>query len=89
MYKRQGERLAARLAGLVQEEGMLPEGSYLIGPAPASIGKLNDIYRFVIYVKSPDYDVLIRVKDRMEQDTKQQEEKGERVQFDFDPMSPF
>ena len=89
LSQEEGERLAARLAGLVQEEGMLPEGSYLIGPAPASIGKLNDIYRFVIYVKSPDYDVLIRVKDRMEQDTKQQEEKGERVQFDFDPMSPF
>ena len=50
--------LAKRLALLADG---LPEGSFLIGPAPASIGKISDVYRFVIYVKSPDYDVLIRV----------------------------
>ena len=84
-----GRQLAKRLSQLA--EG-LPEGSFLIGPAPASIGKINDVFRFVIYIKSPDYDVLIRVKDRMERSLKEQEDRdvrGKTVQFDFDPMNPF
>ena len=87
-----GMELAKRLALLADG---LPEGSFLIGPAPASIGKISDVYRFVIYVKSPDYDVLIRVKDRMESWLKGQEDRDGRegrsrtVQFDFDPMNPF
>ena len=89
-----GAALAKRLSLLA---GDLPEGSFLIGPAgagpaPASIGKINDVFRFVIYIKSPDYDLLIRIKDRMEKNLKEQEDRdgrGKMVQFDFDPMNPF
>ena len=84
-----GAALAKRLSLLA---GDLPEGSFLIGPAPASIGKINDVFRFVIYIKSPDYDLLIRIKDRMEKNLKEQEDRdgrGKTVQFDFDPMNPF
>ena len=84
-----GAALAKRLSLLA---GDLPEGSFLIGPAPASIGKINDVFRFVIYIKSPDYDLLIRIKDRMEKKLKEQEDRdgrGKTVQFDFDPMNPF
>ncbi|HJC57135.1 MAG TPA: primosomal protein N' [Candidatus Eisenbergiella intestinipullorum] len=84
-----GAALAKRLSLLA---GDLPEGSFLIGPAPASIGRINDVFRFVIYVKSPDYDLLIRIKDRMEKYLKEQDDRdgrGRTVQFDFDPMNPF
>ena len=84
-----GLALAKRLSRLAAD---LPEGSLLIGPAPASIGRINDVFRFVIYIKSPDYGVLIRIKDRMEKKLKEQEDrdgKGKTVQFDFDPMNPF
>ncbi|MDE7044594.1 MAG: primosomal protein N', partial [Acetatifactor sp.] len=39
----------------------------LIGPAPASIGRINDIFRFVFYVKCAKYDKLIQVKDILEE----------------------
>ncbi len=73
--KRRGAALAKRLSLLA---GDLPEGSYLIGPAPASIGKINDVFRFVIYIKSPDYDLLIRIKNRMEKNLKEQEDRDGR-----------
>ena len=41
------------------------ERPYVIGPASASIGKINDIYRNVIYIKHRDYHVLVRIKDEM------------------------
>ena len=84
------EKTAVRMKSLIPE---LPQGSFVIGPAPASIGKINDIFRYVLYIKSPDYKALIQVKDRMEKYLKENEgmqtDKAERVQFDFDPMSPF
>ena len=61
----------------------------LIGPAPAFIGRINDIFRYVLYIKNPDYDILIRLKNRMERFLKELERKDENVQFDFDPMSSF
>lgn len=69
--------------------GEAPEGSYVIGPAPASIGKINDVFRYALYIKSPDYGLLTGLKDRMEHYLKGQGEAAGRVQFDFDPMSPY
>ena len=70
------------------EEGR-EEHTILIGPAPAFIGRINDIFRYVLYIKNPDYDILIRLKNRMERFLKELERKDENVQFDFDPMSSF
>ena len=89
--KEGGRELAGRLARLTEP---LPENTLLIGPAPALIGRINDIFRHVIYLKSPDYDTLIRLKNRMEGAMKKWQEgqslpQETRVQFDFNPMSPF
>lgn len=75
----------------VYEQAAQPSGPRLriVGPAKASVGKVNDIYRFVIYCKSPDYDQLIRVKDRIEQYVNSRELKQEAVQFDFNPMDSY
>lgn len=66
---------------------------HVIGPAPASVGKINDIYRFMLYVKHIDYMRLVDIKDRIElflEDRNSKKEwKKESVQFDFDPMSAY
>jgi primosomal protein N' (replication factor Y) len=59
----------------------------LIGPAPASIGKINDVFRFVFYLKCGKYDKLIRIKDDLEEKIQEWQPAGETVQFDFDPMN--
>lgn len=61
-----------------------------IGPVKASIGKINDIYRWVIYLKSKDYEILKEIKNTLE-DYMEQEEffKKCSVQFDFDPIHSY
>ncbi len=65
----------------------------LIGPAQASISKLNDIYRQVMYVKSGSIDALMAVKDELFiYDRKKREDRrtktGQvRISFDLDPMN--
>ena len=62
----------------------------IIGPAKASIAKLNDIYRQVMYVKSVDYILLIEIKNFLEGFSRHSEKmKTVNVQFDFDPMSSY
>lgn len=39
---------------------------HLIGPANAPVGKVNDIYKKVIYLKHENYQALVAVKDRLE-----------------------
>ncbi len=62
----------------------------VMGPAPASLGRARDFYRFVIYVKDQKYDTLIEWKDAAEQAVKEVRfAKEVQVQFDFDPVNPF
>lgn len=62
----------------------------LIGPANATIAKVNDIYRKVIYMKTSDYAALISVKDGIEQAVKADTAmKNANISFDFNPMSGF
>ena len=70
-------------------EGKAPR-LQVIGPADASIAKVNDIYKKVIYLKTKEYDDLVKVKDELEyymKDNRDFKETG--VQFDFNPMSGF
>ena len=59
----------------------------LMGPAPASIGRINDIFRFVFYVKCAKYDKLVEVKDLLEEKMGERQLRTETVQFDFDPVN--
>ena len=62
----------------------------IIGPVKASVSKINDIYRWVIYLKCKDYDRLKEIKNMLE-DYMEQEEffKKCSVQFDFDPIHSY
>jgi primosomal protein N' (replication factor Y) len=81
-----GEKLAANLTE--QARRMISDRkTMLLGPSPASIGKVNDIYRYVLYLKSPDYQKLVEIKDQLETYQTQQQNTRENIQFDFDPMN--
>ena len=72
------------------EELLKDEKIQMIGPADASVAKVNDIYRKVIYIKTKEYQKLVLLKERMEyyvQDNK--DFQNISVQFDFNPMSNF
>ena len=79
-----GMQLAERLAETAKND--FGQSLQIIGPASASIGKINDIFRFVFYVKCAKYDKLIQVKDRVEEVLREWQPQ-ESVQFDFDPMN--
>lgn len=85
-----GMRLAGQLADYVRVEadsGGAPEHVQLIGPAPAGIAKLKDVFRFVFYLKSPQYGMLVRLKDMLEERLGELKPAYETIQFDFDPIN--
>ena len=59
----------------------------VLGPAPANISRINDIYRYVFYVKHGEYDTLVNVKDRVEETLRQWQPRQLSIQFDFDPVN--
>lgn len=91
VYKRR-EQSVNRVETGVQSE---PSGEeawqkiQVIGPAEASIGKINDLYRHVFYVKHADYQILVDIKDILELFCKEKELKNQMVQYDFDPINTY
>ena len=79
-YEENVKRLALNLAGVVKSHRVL-------GPSKGTIGKINDVYRYVFYVKNPDYDRLVEIKDLLEKWLVERQPKWESVQFDFNPMN--
>ena len=62
----------------------------VIGPAAPGIGKINDIYRKVLYLKTERYDTLVEIKNRLEEYMEVNSGFNTiRVQFDFNPMNTF
>ena len=61
----------------------------MIGPTEACIGKINDIYRYIFYIKHREYQVLTAVKDALEQTIHAMKWNADSVQFDFDPMNNY
>lgn len=62
----------------------------VIGPVKASVSKINDIYRWVIYLKCKEYDTLKEIKNMLENYMEQEEFfKKCSVQFDFDPIHSY
>ncbi len=74
--------------GVCNVRSLAPQ-TVVIGPAPAHIGKINDVYRYGVYIKSKDYQRLVEIKDLIEQYRAGQEHPKGNCQFDFDPMSAY
>lgn len=96
--------LAVMLSG--EDETLLGRGAYylkeyalrmakgrqvqVIGPASPYVGKVKDMYRRVIYLKEESYEVLVEIKNRMEQYIEINRGFDKMwIQFDFDPMKVF
>lgn len=63
----------------------------VIGPADATINKINDVYRKMIYIRHDEYQQLINVKDEIESLMEQNKKEWSRISihFDFDPMNGY
>lgn len=83
------EELAALAKTFADESERVEKRLLLIGPAPAFIGKVNDIFRFVFYVKYEKYDKLVEVKDKLEERAAAMQLKNEMLQIDFNPVNAF
>jgi len=59
----------------------------IMGPAAAGIARINDVFRFVFYIKCEKYDRLIEIKDMLEAKLQEWQPANESVQFDFNPMN--
>ncbi|MCQ2520672.1 MAG: primosomal protein N' [Lachnospiraceae bacterium] len=61
--------------------------SLVIGPAPAALSRINDIYRFVFYIKDKNYNELVDIKDYLEDSLTKIKKRTCTVSFDFDPQN--
>ena len=85
------DKIAKRLRSIVDMDGELERKPIqIVGPADATIARVNDVYRKVIYIKTKDYQNLVLFKDRLEAYIKDNKDFGQvSVQFDFNPMNGF
>lgn len=65
------------------------EDGILVGPAPAGIRKINDIYRQIFMIKAKEEDLLIGIKDLLESQPEWKNEKDISIMFDFNPVNPY
>lgn len=67
------------------------DGLMVIGASRAAVSKINDIYRYVIYIKHSDYNTLVHIKDGVELYIEKKEiyKKRLMVQFDFTPIDSY
>lgn len=62
------------------------EGLKVFGPANAPLYKAMDVYNKLIYIKSPQYEELVKLKTQIEEYVKKRDEfKYVSVLFDFNP----
>ena len=88
------EDSALAAAGILREAADSCGGMIrVIGPSEASIRRIKDIYRFVLYVKDTDYDKLIGCRNALEEAEEKLKAKPRfkktAVQFDYDPVNPY
>ena len=78
---------AERIAEVIQRAD---SSVICMGPSDATIARINDVYKKILYLKDKDYQRLVKMKDAVEAYILEEKElKDISVWFDFDPMSGF
>ena len=85
------EKLVRRLQNYIDsDETFQKERIQLVGPTDATVARVNDVYRKLIYIKTKEYNSLVLLKDRLEDYMKDNRDfQNVSVQFDFNPVSGF
>ncbi len=85
------KKAAEGLTKVLQAEKRPEEGFGVItGPVPAGIAKVNDLYRFVIYVKSAQYARLMEFhKAALTEKLLTESAMKCNIQFDFNPLGGY
>lgn len=88
-----GKELAEEMAAIAGSYVDMSENPQkrlmVIGPAPAAIGKIHDVFRFVFYIKYENYVKLVEIKDVLEERAAELQSSQEMLQIDFNPVNPF
>ncbi len=80
------EGLAGHMMDLVQASVARHFGKCveIIGPVPAPVYKVNDIYRKILYMKQENYDILMRIQKYVQERWDETEDcKKLAIQYDF------
>ena len=85
------EKLVRRLQNYIDsDETFQKERIQLVGPTDATVARVNDVYRKLIYIKTKEYNSLVLLKDRLGDYMKDNRDfQNVSVQFDFNPVSGF
>ena len=87
--KKRLDQVTDTLSQVIREK-LKGKNVFVIGPCDAGIAKISDIYRKVLYMKSPEYALLIQAKEELEQAyAKQEGMKNTGVAFDFTPIGNY
>ena len=96
MIESQDEKTADQygetLAGVLKDaiiKGLHTDTVRLTGPVDATVKKINDIYRKLIFLKSENQAALEALKDRAEEFRESNKDKKIRLTFDMDPMNGY
>lgn len=84
------EEAADRLAREIKEQTGLTakeRGVLVMGPAPAAVRKVKDIFREVLYYKHREYEPLLLLREDAERYLEKKGDREETVLFDMDPMN--
>ena len=63
----ENERNADNLAQILADKMKLYQDVTVLGPAPAALSKVKDVYRRMIYGKCADYGILCSIKNSFEE----------------------
>ena len=80
------EELTGHMAEQIQRSVVQHFGNstVVIGPVPASVYKVNDIYRKILYMKQENYDILIRIQKYIQDRWDETEDcRKLTIQYDF------
>ena len=89
-----GVRIANAVRATIERAGMMAdswkEAPVVIGPAPGRISRIEDVFRYAVYVRHRDPEVLISLRQIIETSFHQETiGEGTGIQFDLDPMNGF
>ena len=82
------DRVSKDVAGRIEKSKI--DGLVMLGPSKATISKINNVYRNVIYIKHDSEEVISKIEAAIMRYVNMVESyKDIVVQFDYNPMSGY